>query len=42
MVTAGSEHRPLGGSERPGIPQVRADVTAVAHESGAACTGGRA
>lgn len=39
VVTIGSEYRHLDGSELPGVLQVMADVAAVAHETGAACTG---
>ncbi|MFF5899934.1 MBL fold metallo-hydrolase [Streptomyces argenteolus] len=39
VVTIGSEYRHLDGSELPGVLQVMADVAAVAHETGTACTG---
>ncbi|MFJ8449927.1 MBL fold metallo-hydrolase [[Kitasatospora] papulosa] len=42
VVTIGSEYRHLDGSELPGVLQVMADVAAVAHDDGAACTGGPA
>ncbi|MFB4421352.1 MBL fold metallo-hydrolase [Streptomyces sp. QL37] len=42
VVTIGSEYRHLDGSELPGVLQVMADVAAVAQETDAARTGGRA
>ncbi|MFJ8881919.1 MBL fold metallo-hydrolase [Streptomyces sp. NPDC102402] len=39
VVTIGSEYRHLDGSELPGVLEVMADVAAVAHETGTACTG---